>query len=689
MDESTSDHTHPPSRQQAAVGGSRASSKATHAPSAKLWKQVNVHRTLRPLVGPLRARSLHSTSLPYRGYLRWSRWSRLYGVWVPGAAQPSRWLLTIWLGYAIQFAQRPPKFRGIHLTAVNAADAHVLWEESLSYWRRTWWYRSLQPIWRQGFSALTSLCPRKAVGYDQSWVCASWTGPFINLLSRCSCRTASSDASVPKFGLQHLTWKTRTSMCRSFRATSHSCCLRSKDEHISTGPALRAVPIAPCLHEGSGSSPCSLERTGRAHSQLTGSYWLSLRISYANTGIWCSRTSASWAFGSTWKRANSCRCRRSLFSVWSLDSGNQTARLTQELAQSVLNCLNAFKNRTAAPLKQFQRLLGHMAAAAAVTPLGLLHMRPLQHWLHDRVPRWAWQSGTLRVQVTPACCQTFTPWSDLSFLRAGVPLEQVSRHAVVYADASAKGWGASFNGLAVSGVWTGPQLHWHINCLELLAVHLDLKRLKRCLRGEHVLVRTDSTATVAYINRQGGLHSRHMSQLASHLLLWSRKHLRSLHAIHIPGLLNRTAHELCSLESGDSIPRRSCWFAPFWTRTGRPVRVPRDVALPVVLLPARRNTRHGRTGTQLVAGPSQVCISPSDPSRTDTVQCQGGRGADPPRGTILAHTWFPELMLLVTAPPWQIPLRKDLLPQRWGTLWHLRPDLWKLHVWSLDGAQRF
>ncbi len=36
----------------------------------------------------------------------------------------------------------------------------------------------------------------------------------------------------------------------------------------------------------------------------------------------------------------------------------------------------------------------------------------------------------------------------------GVPLEQVSRHAVVYTDASTKGWGATFNGLAVSGVWT-------------------------------------------------------------------------------------------------------------------------------------------------------------------------------------------------------------------------------------------
>ncbi len=78
-------------------------------------------------------------------------------------------------------------------------------------------------------------------------------------------------------------------------------------------------------------------------------------------------------------------------------------------------------------------------------------------------------------------------------------------------------------------------------------------------------------------------------------------------------------------------------LATFWTRTSRPVRVPRDVALPVVLLPDRRNTRHGRTGTQLAAGPSQICISPSEPSRTDSVQGQRGRGADPALGTILAY----------------------------------------------------
>ncbi|XP_073668646.1 olfactory receptor 13H1-like [Paramisgurnus dabryanus] len=46
---------------------------------------------------------------------------------------------------------------------------------------------------------------------------------------------------------------------------------------------------------------------------------------------------------------------------------------------------SSLKGKIRAPLKQFQSLLEHMAAAAAVTQLGLLHLRQLQHWLHDRV----------------------------------------------------------------------------------------------------------------------------------------------------------------------------------------------------------------------------------------------------------------------------------------------------------------
>ncbi len=137
----------------------------------------------------------------------------------------------------------------------------------------------------------------------------------------------------------------------------------------------------------------------------TGSYLHSLANGCVHTGTWCSSTSACWAFRSTGKRANSCQRRGSVFSAW---SWNQRARLTQERAQSELNCFKTLSGRMAVPLKLFQRLLGHMAAAAVTVLLGLLHMRPLQHWLHGRIPRWAWKRGTQRVQITPACRKNFS-----------------------------------------------------------------------------------------------------------------------------------------------------------------------------------------------------------------------------------------------------------------------------------------
>ncbi len=195
---------------------------------------------------------------------------------------------------------------------------------------------------------------------------------------------------------------------------------------------------------------------------------------------------------------------------------------------------------------------GHTAGAAPY--------ESIQHWLHGRVPRWAWQSGMLWVQVTPACRQTFTPWSDLSFLRAGVPLEQVSRHAVVYTDASAKGWGATFNGLAVSGVWTGPQLHWHINCLELLAVHLALNRLE-------TLTRQARTGPYGQHCDRCVHQPTRWSMLPSHVATRPPPPPLELEASEVasPPFIFRacstgqptSCHELRSPESGDSIPSRS------------------------------------------------------------------------------------------------------------------------------------
>ncbi len=261
-----------------------------------------------------------------------------------------------------------------------------------------------------------------------------------------------------------------------------------------------------------------------------------------------------------WEKSKLSPAQRISFLGVELDSVSMTARLTEERAQSVLNCLSSFEAGLWST-ETVSEAPGAYGIRSCVTPLGLLHMRPLQHWLHSRVPRWAWRRGALRVNITQECRRSFSPWTDLAFLRAGVPLEQVSRHVVVTTDASSTGWGATCNGQAASGLWTGPRLLWHINCLELLAVHLALRQFRPLLLGKHVLVRTDNTAAVSYINRMGGIRSRRMSQLARHLLLWSHTRLKSLRLSTFRGSSivrpMRSHDSSLSPENGDSIPRRS------------------------------------------------------------------------------------------------------------------------------------
>ncbi len=343
-----------------------------------------------------------------------------------------------------------------------------------------------------------------------------------------------------------------------------------------------------------------------------------------------------------WEKSKLSPVQRISFLGVELDSVSMTARLTEERAQAVLNCLSSFRGRNVVPLKQFQRLLGHMASAAAVTPLGLLHMRPLQHWLHSRVPMWAWRRGTLRVGIFQQCRRSLSSWTDLAFLRAGVPLEQVSRHTVVTTDASSTGWGATCNGQAASGLWTGPRLLWHINCLELWAVHLALRQFRPLLLGKHVLVRTDNTAAVSYINWLGGIRSHCMSQLARHLLLWSHTQFKSLRAVHIPGQLNRAADALSrQLTFPGEWRLHPETIRLIWSRFGEAqvdlFASPESSHCQLYFSLTEGPPRHRRTGTQLASGLTQVCVSPSEPTRTDTVQAQGGRGAGPAGCAPLAH----------------------------------------------------
>jgi len=263
----------------------------------------------------------------------------------------------------------------------------------------------------------------------------------------------------------------------------------------------------------------------------------------------------------------------------------------------------------------------------------------------------------------------------------------VSSRKVVTTDASLSGWGGIHEGRSVRGRWSQALQRLHINFLELSAVFLSLRHFLPFLSGHHVLVRTDNTTTVAYINRQGGLRSRMLHDLARDLILWSSAHFLSLRATHVPGDLN-TGADLLSRGA----PVYGEWtlhpqvVEQIWARYGR---------AQIDLFASRENARcelffslsilnaplgvdalaHAWPHELLYAFPPLALIPPT---------LARVRAFNHKQILIAPHWpaqhWLAEIFQMLCAQPWELPLRRDLLSQGAGTVFH--PHLERLQLWA-------
>ena len=186
-------------------------------------------------------------------------------------------------------------------------------------------------------------------------------------------------------------------------------------------------------------------------------------------------------------------------------------------------------------------LLGLLSAMEKQVPLGRLHMRPIQWHLkrHWRVP----ESLEKEIPVPRTLHPHLQWWTKETNVLLGQPLHPL-RHALqVFTDASKEGWGAHLGDFTESGSWSVPESQLHINFLELKAVLLALKRFQH-IQGQILLVATDNTKVVAYINKEGGMRSGSLCTLLWRLLCWCNLRHNVLKARHIPGRLNVIADKL-------------------------------------------------------------------------------------------------------------------------------------------------
>lgn len=385
-------------------------------------------------------------------------------------------------------------------------------------------------------------------------------------------------------------------------------------------------------------------------------------------------------------------CQNITFIGLSLDSLQARASLSQDRVMAIKESLSLFRRGNIVTLRQCQRLLGLMASSVVVIPLGRLYMRGLQRWVAS-LGLDPHRDGLRRVRVSMDCSRALYQWRSPGFLTQGVSVGTVSARKVISTDASLMGWGATHEGRTVNGRW-GPHARFtHINCLELMAVHLALKHFLPWLQGHHVLVRTDNSTVVAYINRQGGLRSQRLHTRAHRLIVWSSVHLRSLRATHIPGVLNYGADLLSR-----GTPLYADWrlhphvVKQLWLRYGQATvdiyasaenaQCPLFFSLHDRMAPLGIDAlAHEWPHVLLYAFPPVALISP-------TLARVRERGLS----MILvaphwpAKHWMAEIFQLLAGPPWQLPLRRDLLSQARGEIFHPHPERLALWAWPVSGS---
>ncbi len=458
--------------------------------------------------------------------------ARSLGAWL-ALPSPSRWLLqTIRLGYAIQFARRPPKFRGIRFTSVKPADAPVLHAEIAVLLAKD----AIEPVppadMRSGLFSPYFIVPKKGGGLR----------PILDL--RVLNRALHKLPFIPRLVCSDRP-EGRVLSCLDPPATQAIPAFRVRGTGVSVqGPALRAVPVASRLHQSRGGGPCPPERTRCAHSQLP------RRLAHTRTvslAVVCTQGPGAQApqpagpsgqLGKEQTRANA----EDLFSRHGVRFGQPnsmphpgTCSVSAELLQDLIR-------QDGGSTETLSEVPGAYGCSCGDSPA-----RSAPYETASALAQWPNPEVGVETRHLPGSDYTGLPQDLQAVVRSLVPSGR-----------SAPG----------AGIQTCCAIH---RCLDhRLGSHVQRACSIRGLDGSptalaYQLPRVASSTPCPEPSQRApsaqgrsGPYGQHCdrcvyqparwfalpSHVARHLLLWSQKHLRSLRAIHIPGVFNRAADEL-------------------------------------------------------------------------------------------------------------------------------------------------
>ena len=241
-------------------------------------------------------------------------------------------------------------------------------------------------------------------------------------------------------------------------------------------------------------------------------------------------------------------------------------------------------------------------------------------------------------------------WLDKNNVLKGQSLHPLQHALQLFTDASNEDWGAHLGDSTSRGVWSAIESPLHLNNLELKAVLLALRSLEHLCRDQIVLVATDNTTVVSYINKQG------LNQVIQ--TEWS--------------LSQQVFNLLCSIWDRPQIDLFATRFNHKLPQFVSPVPDPAAWAVDALSLPWENFDVYAFPPVSLIP---QVISKMMDQGCRRMILIAPGWPKMP---------WFWDLVNLSVQIPLSLPLIKDLVTQPFNRLVYRNLSNLNLYAWLLE-----
>ena len=326
-------------------------------------------------------------------------------------------------------------------------------------------------------------------------------------------------------------------------------------------------------------------------------------------------------------------------------------------------------------LRTFSHFSGGWCLSDLV-PLDCLRYRPLQLYI---LAHWRPSQGLLtdRIPLDHIFLDPFLQWwTKPSNVLQGRPIQAPPPPLAIYTDVSTSSWEAHCGDQSAAGLWSATETARHINELQLLLAiqRAVLHFLPLIIRGKAVMIHSDNSSAVAYVQNQGGTHSVPMFHLTWGILLECQQQGVTLLVRHIPGRLNVLADRLLRRHRRvASAPQHNmtdvCHLVH--SRVG-PVPDPQAVAVDALSIPWHRRWVYAHPSAALMQRALHNLVH-LDQFRVLLV-------------APLHHyqPWLPMLLGLLVDFPREVPPLPRLLRRPQLGLFHSHPEQVHLFAWSLS-----